>query len=197
MRNLSLYFCLLLCLTALELSAQIGDPARADSASLQEQFDEMLRVSNRFQEFKVVRQPFLEAFMRNVNDSISEYTTEINQLQATIATQANKIQEQTSSITERENSIASLENEKESINLLGVALDKDTYTTIMWSTIGVLFLGLLFALARMRYAAGNAREATAKAEKLSDELETSKRRRLEIEQSLRRQLQDEINRRNA
>lgn len=193
-----IYFTLaliLFCLSSNTLQAQIGNPARADSVALQEQFDDMLEVSNRFQTYKVVQEPFLRAFMSNVSDSISIYTEEIGNLNATIATQAGKIQEQATNITERDGTISTLENEKESINLLGIPLSKSTYTTTMYVTLGVLLAALLLALGRMRYAAGTANEANQKVAKLSEELETSKRRRLEIEQNLRRQLQDEINKR--
>lgn len=193
-----IYFTLaliLFCLSSNTLQAQIGNPARADSVALQEQFDDMLEVSNRFQTYKVVQEPFLRAFMSNVSDSISIYTEEIGNLNATIATQAGKIQEQATNITERDGTISTLENEKESISLLGIPLSKSTYTKTMYVTLGVLLAALLLALGRMRYAAGTANEANQKVAKLSEELETSKRRRLEIEQNLRRQLQDEINKR--
>ena len=193
--------CLLVSLFSLPIAAQIGDPDRADGVSLQEQFDEMLRVSNRFTErsttFKVVRQPFLESFMNNVNDSISIYTEEIADLKSTITTQASKVQEQTSDITERDNTIATLQGEKQSMTFLGVQIDKTLYGTIVWSIIGILLAAFLFAMVRMRYAASSAKEANVKAAKLEEELDQSKRRRLEVEQSLRRQLQDEINKRNA
>lgn len=193
--------CLLVSLFSLPIAAQIGDPDRADGVSLQEQFDEMLRVSNRFTErsttFKVVRQPFLESFMNNVNDSISIYTEEIADLKSTITTQASKVQEQTSDITERDNTIATLQGEKQSMTFLGAQIDKTLYGTIVWSIIGILLAAFLFAMVRMRYAASSAKEANVKAAKLEEELDQSKRRRLEVEQSLRRQLQDEINKRNA
>ena len=191
-----IYCCLFILLSTGSVAAQIGDPARADTATLRGQFDEMLRVSNRFQTYKVVREPFLQAFMTNVQDSISTYTSEISELNATISAQASKVQEQTSSIAERDAAITALEGDKESINLLGMPLPKDTYSKIMWTTILVLFAGLVLALFRMRYATGTANEANEKAAKLAEELETSKRRRLEVEQNLRRQLQDELNRRN-
>ena len=193
MRTYLLSLCVLVCLAFSPLTAQVGNPARADSVALQDQFDAMLRVSNHFQDYKVVKRPFLEAFMANVSDSIRIYTEEIDQLNATIGTQASKIQEQTTDITERDQSITALEEEKGSMNLLGMSLPKETYSTIMFATIGVLLLGLLVALARMRMASSTATEANQKVAKLSEELETSRRRRLEVEQNLRRQLQDELN----
>lgn len=192
-------FFVTLCLLTISLStsAQAGNPGQADSASLQQQFDEMLRVSNRYQKFKVVRQDFLNNFIANVNDSIQGYTTEIGNLQATIATQGKKIEDQATAITEKEGTISSLNEEKDSISLLGMNITKGVYNTILWSVIIGLLALLFFALARMRLAVSGHREINTHKEKLSVELEKSKKERLKIEQELRRKLQDEINKRTS
>lgn len=177
------------------VSAQPGNPAKADTATLRTQFEAMLKASNRYQTFKVVRQNYLDAFMNNVSDSISGYTNEMSALQQTISTQKSTIDEQAAAIGEREASIKSLSDEKDSISLLGVPLSKAVYGVILWSIIGVLFAGLLFALGRMRMAIGASKEARLLNEKVSAELEASRKSRLKVEQDLRRQLQDERNKR--
>lgn len=179
------------------LSAQAGNPAQADeSTSLQAQFDDMVRVSNRYQQFKVVRQDFLNAFMGNVSDSIKVYTEEIGTLQGTISAQAEKIDKLTQDVKDRDGNVASLTAEKDSMNLLGIPLGKGTYATIMWSIILGLLALLAFAFLRMRVAISSASDAKSTSDKLSEDLEKSKKRRLEVEQTLRRQLQDEINKRS-
>ncbi|MEM1357142.1 MAG: hypothetical protein AAGF89_03040 [Bacteroidota bacterium] len=192
-------FFVTLCFLTISLSAyaQTGNPSQADSASLQQQFDEMLRVSNRYQQFKVVRQEFLNNFIANVNDSIQGYTSEIANLEGTISAQGKKIEEQTTAITEKEGTISSLNDEKDSISLLGMSITKGAYNTILWSVIIGLLALLFFALARMRLAVGAHREVNAHKEKLATELEKSKKERLKIEQELRRKLQDEINKRTS
>jgi len=177
------------------VSAQAGNPAKADSSSLQQQFDEMLRVSNRFQAFKVVRQNFLQAFMVNVADSISNYTTEIGTLNSTIANQATRLEEQEATIEEKDLEISQLNDEKDGVSLLGIQLSKTTYNLIMWSAIIGLLALLLLALGRMRLAVSSANESGGHNAKLTEELEKARKRRLEVEQNLRRQLQDEINKR--
>ena len=175
------------------LAAQPGNPAQADTAALKQQFDDMLKASNRYQTFKVVRQNFLNAFMSNVSDSIVGYTREIGELKQTIATQKTKIEEQATTISEREANIGELTDEKDSISLLGVPLSKTMYSLILWSAIGVLLVGLLLALARMRVAVASSKEARLANEKVTAELEASRKSRLKVEQNLRRQLQDERN----
>lgn len=164
--------------------------------SLQKQFDEMLRVSNRFQAFKVVKQDFLNAFIVNVNDSISAYTGEIKALKETITTQDQRINEQAVTIEAKDVEILALNEEKDGISLLGISLSKATYSLIMWSAIIGLLALLLLALARMRVAVSASNESGALNTKLTDELEKARKRRLEVEQNLRRELQDEINKRS-
>lgn len=175
--------------------AQRGNPATADTVSLQGQFDEMLRVSSKYQIYKTVRQDFLDAFMANVSDSISAYTEEISQLEGRISDQEAKISDQQKSIDERQGQITSLTDEKDSISLLGMQLSKATYSLVLWSAIIALLAMLLFAIARMRIAVGSAREARQDFQQVNEDLEKSRKNRLEVEQKLRRQLQDEINKR--
>lgn len=186
---------LLLFLTQL-LSAQPGNPAQADTASLRVQYDQMLDASNRFQRFKVVRQDFLGAFIANVSDSLLGYTEEIGSLKATISDQKAKIDEQVTTIGERDANITELSEEKDSISLLGLSLSKAMYNIIMWSAIIGLLAALLFTIARMRFAVSTSREARLANEKTTAELEKSRKNRLEVEQKLRRQLQDERNKRS-
>ena len=188
---------LILFLFSTPIFAQPGNPAQADSSSLQKQFDEMIRVSNRYQSFKVVRHGFLNAFMTNVSDSIRIYTAEIEDLKSTIAEQKATIESQGAEIATRDGEITSLTGEKDSINFLGMPLTKSMYNVILWSLIGLLVFLLLFALARMRIALTTSKEARLAREKTAEELEKSRKSRLEVEQTLRRQLQDERNKREG
>ncbi|MEL7162842.1 MAG: hypothetical protein AAFN92_18940, partial [Bacteroidota bacterium] len=163
------FFALCLLLSAAHLNAQPGNPAQADTASLRGQFDAMLKASNRYQQFKVVRQDFLNAYIANVSDSIRGYTDKIGDLQQTIDAQAQKLTAQTETIAARDGEISGLNEEKDGISLLGLQLTKTTYNLIMWSVIIGLLAGLLFALARMRLAVASHREVRVHKEKLASE----------------------------
>ena len=173
-----------------------GNPAGAVEAPLQQQFDEMLDASNRYQDFKVVRREFLDAFMSNVSDSISGYTERISQLESDVAGLENQIEERSTEVSDRDETIANLNNERDSVSLLGMQLSKGTYSLIMWSLVIGLLIALLVALGSTRIAAANNTELKRERDKLAGELEQSRKSRLTVEQELRRQLQDEINRRN-
>lgn len=194
MRILLLGLLTVLTFSTANLNAQAGNPARAsDTTSLQQQYDDMLRVSNRYQQFRVVRQDFLNAFIKNVGDSIQNYTNEIGQLNGTIGSQRTQIEDLTADVKERDGNISSLTDEKDSMSLLGMSLSKATYATIMWAAIFGLLALCVFAFLRMKVALSGARDARENSDQLSNELAKAKKRRLEVEQDLGRKLQDEIN----
>ena len=180
------------------VSAQRGNPAQAsDSTSLQEQFELMLKVSYRYKQSKTVNEGFLNAFMANVGDSINIYTKEIGSLNSTITSQSDKIDQLTEEVKVRDGNILGLTHEKDNISLLGIPLSKATYATIMWSAIFGLLALLIFALLRMRLAISGSNEARDTSVQLSEDLDKAKKRRLEIEQNLRRELRDERNKRKG
>lgn len=186
---------ILFLLVTSDLGAQPGNPATADTASLRVQFDDMVRVSNRYQQFRVVRRSFLNAFIANVSDTISGYTSEIAELKRTIATQNSRIEEQAGEIEVRDQDIVALQEDKESISLLGLDLTKTTYSLIMWALVIGLLAALVLALGSTRVAVSDSSGLKRERDKLSEELEQSRKSRLKVEQDLRRRLQDELNRR--
>lgn len=195
MRHFLFSLLALLAFSVTELSAQAGNPANAsDTTTLQQQFDDMLRVSNRYQKFRVVNQVFLTAFIGNVNDSISVYTHQIGDLNQTITAQAVKIEGLAKNVSDRDAKIQALTEEKDSMNLLGMPLSKMTYSTIMWSAIFGLLALLALLFLRMQVALSGANEARNTNSQLSEDLAKAKKRCLEVEQDLGRKLQDEINR---
>ncbi len=194
MRRFFYLVILLLCTTSL-FAQRRGNPALAGNSTLQLQFDTMLDVSNRYQEFKVVRQLYLEEFMNNVNDSISGYTQRISQLEGEKAVLQSQIDATSSEVGDRDAAIADLKAERDSVSLLGMQLDKGTYSLIMWSLVIGLLIALLVALGSTRVAARNNSELKRERDKLAEELDQSRKSRLTVEQELRRQLQDEINKR--
>ena len=193
---------LLLCLCTCLLPAQKrGNPALSEDTPLQLQYDTMLDVSNRYREgpaeFKVVRRAYLDAFMTNVSDSISTYTQRIGQLQGEKSALQGRIDATASEVSDRDARIAELNTSNNSVSLLGMSLAKGTYSLVMWTLVIGLLIGLLVALASTRVVAASQKDLTRERDKLSEELEQSRKSRLTVEQDLRRQLQNEINRRHS
>lgn len=175
-----------------------GNPALAEGVELRLQYDTMMDVSNSYREgrtdFKVVRHNYLDAFVANVSDSIVTYTERIENLEEEQRALQADIDENASQVAERDETIEQLTQENDNVSLLGVQMSRSTYGLIMWALVVGLLVALLVAIGSTRVAAANSAELERERDKLTKELEQSRKRRLSVEQDLRRQLQDVRNR---
>lgn len=192
----SLCFLLFFCFyVSLNLSAQAGNPAQAGDKSLETQFKELVDNSNRYQKFRVVPYEWLMSFQGNLKDTVASELEMVSDLQTEISQQAATIKKQETTIVAKDEEIAALTSEKDGIALLGTQMSKATYSTILWGLIGALLAGMLFFMARGRYAVTSSNSLEKANSELTDELDQSRKQRLKVEQDLRRKLQDEINKR--
>lgn len=174
-----------------------GNPAGTADLSLPAQFDNMVDESNNYQSFKVVQRARLAAFKANLADSLDSRDKQEADLRTTIEQLEEEVAGQKAQLTERDASITELTEEKDGISFLGANMSKGFYNTLVWGLAAILLAGMLFFLARSRYAVSVSKDMEESNTDLIAELEKSKRRRLEVEQDLRRKLLDERNKRNG
>ena len=82
---------------------------------------------------------------------------------------------------------------KNSISFLGIQLNKSTYTITVWSIILLLIIALFYFIYQYKNSFSILSEAKSNLSETEEELTIYKKKSLEREQKLRRQLQDEIN----
>lgn len=189
-------FAFCLCLLAPLNGQKKGNPAGATDQNLTEQFDNMVAKSNRYQQYRVVPTEWLNAFKSNFQDSLNTAAQRAESLQSKIDEQASRIDAQDETLATRQAEIEQLNKEKNGISLFGSIVSKTTYNAVVWGLVAALLAGLLFFMGRGRYSVARAREMESSNAELTQELERVKKRRLEVEQELRRKLQDEINKNN-
>ena len=148
-------------------------------------------------DFKIIRRSNLDIIRKNISDSLSSYKREIAKLQ-------NLSSNSTGTIKSLQDSIASLESQlhderkkTDSIGFLGVDFNKGTYHSMVWAIIAILGIILLIVLASFRKARIDAVEHKATAEEVQNELQAVKKKAMEKEQQLKRQLLDEQLKRNS
>jgi len=140
----------------------------------------------------IVKTDFLN-FQKSVLDSVTS-------LRKTITDKNTIINQQKTSVTELEGKITSLEEnlndavaKEDSINFLGAPVSKTTYNSILWSIIGILTLGMAFFIYKFKSNIGTTKEAKRSLAETEDEFEKFRKKSIEKEQKLRRQLHDEVN----
>lgn len=161
--------------------------------TIENQFTKIYRLSNNWQEYKMIKRTHFTSFQKNILDSIST-------IKKDIVTKQLKIDEQLKNATLLKNEIITLKDslatsikKEDAFSFLGTFLDKNTYNTILWSIICALLAGLAFFIFKFKSSYFVIKETKNALTDVEDELEQYKRNAIDKEQKLRRQLQDEIN----
>ncbi|PKR81592.1 hypothetical protein CW751_03445 [Brumimicrobium salinarum] len=168
-----------------------------EQTSITDQFEKVIESSNSYQNFKVIKKTDMNTLQKNVVDSINLLESKINKDKTTIEEQKAAIAERSSTIQSLETELNETRKKVESIEVLGIQTHKTAYNSIMWSIIIVLFL--LAVILFLVFKKGNNRTKLAKSKLLEteNELQEVRKKALEKEQILRRELQDEINKNSS
>jgi len=169
------------------------DKLSLNEGTIDNQFEYVIRRSNNYQEFKVVKKTWLYELKAHTIDSLNAVHKELSDSQATINSQANEISQLKTELTTTKTNLENTINEKDSMALFGLQMSKGGYNVLMWTIIAALLaLFLLFV-----YKFKNSNTITKQAKKAlletEEEYEEYRRNSLEREQKVRRQLQDELN----
>lgn len=168
-----------------------------DKGSIDSQFDYIYKKSGNYRSegkrYEVVRIISLDKLRKNVTDSINGQIKNAAALKSTIAAHESTISTLNKKLEETTNNLTGVTEEKDNMSFLGLSVSKGAYNTILWSIIlGLLGLMLLFMF-RFRRSNILTQEAKSSLSELEEEYEDHRRRALEREQKVNRQLQDELN----
>lgn len=156
------------------------------------QFQVLLAQSKSFDaDFKVIRKSNIEIIQKNVSDSISKYTKEIAKLKDTKSSTIANVTSLKDSLDNAQAELAVERKKTDSISFLGIDFGKGLYHSIVWAIIGVLALILIIIAASFRKAKVDAVEHKKTAEEALQDFQVFKKKAMETEQKLKRQLLDE------
>lgn len=181
-----------LCLSSLIVFSSFCQEKK-DTLSIKQQFDKIYRISTSYQEYKVIKKSRYLGLQNKVQDSINALKQDINTKNSTISSQKDSLAASKNTISNLTASLATTTAEKDSISLFGIPLSKSGYNILVWSIIIGLLAGLLFFIYKFKSSNIGTVAAKNDLQELEEEFATHKKKSLEKEQKLRRQLQDEIN----
>ena len=169
--------------------------AQVDSLpnTIENQFTKIYRLSNNWQDYKMIKRSEFVSFQKNILDSVVNLKKDIVTKQLRIENHSkstNALKEEIKSL--KENLSLSIEKE-DAISLLGMSLKKGTYNSILWGIISLLLIALSFFIFKFSNSYVVTKEAKDSLTDVENEFEQYKKKSIEKEQKLRRQLQDEIN----
>lgn len=161
--------------------------------TLNGQFNEIYKTSNSYQTYKVIsKNKFLE-LNQNVLDSLKELKNSIVEKNKQLSEKGNTIKTTQENLTSIQIALHKAKEKENSISLFGLQLNKLTYNLILWSIILGLLLALLYYIFRFNRSNILTKKAQSSLLDVEHEFDKHRKKFLEREQKLRRQLQDEIN----
>ncbi|CAL2087685.1 hypothetical protein [Tenacibaculum sp. 190524A05c] len=161
--------------------------------TVENQFIKAYGKASNWREYKMITRPDFQTLQKNIVDSVIS-------LKKNISTKQLKINEQEKSILALNEKIETLSNnlnssiDKENkINFIGIGMTKNSYNLLLWSIITVLAITTVFFILRFKNSNSLTKAAKTNLAEIEEEFELHRKKSLEKEQKLRRQLQDEIN----
>lgn len=167
------------------------------SGTIDSQFIYLNRISRNHEGFKLIRPANLATVRQNVADSLTAQRNRIYETEEQLAVLMQELNGQRDSLRQEREAVQRLTKEIDYITFLGMDLKKSTYHLIVWTVI--LLLAVILFVSLIRFQRGNAvsKQAREALDELQAQLDQHRKKSLEKEQKLKRQLQDEINKRNG
>lgn len=174
------------------LSSLSQETVKEDN-SMKGQFDKIYRISTTYQTYKVIGKDRFQKLKENVLDSLVKSKKTISEKESLLKTERANIQKLNTDLTKTKLDLNTALEKENSISLFGIQLNKITYNLILWFIIISLGLALSFFVFKFSRSNILTNKAQDNLQDVEQEFESHKKKAIEREQKLRRQLQDEIN----
>jgi hypothetical protein len=187
----------ILLLLALSCSLAYSQPVQKavedNNLNLNERYKEMKSTAQTFKDYKVIKEVVLDKVWKITADSIAkkegqlaDAEKEINALKDELTAVRNSMQSQQASMEE-------VIYDSTHISVLGVPFSKAVFILLSAAVIGGLALVLSIAFARVKIANSLVKEKTLIADSMTHEFEDFKKKSMEKQTKLSRELQNERN----
>lgn len=163
-----------------------------DKGTIKSQFDYMIKRSNNWQDYEVIKNPVIRKFGSNVQDSLISFRTKLKDSKTLVNNQNTEITKLKDDMKSLQSQLDATVKSKDSMKFLGVELPKGTYNTIMWAIIFVSLI--LAAICFLLFKRSNSVTVETKntLKEVREEFDMHRKNALVREQKLARKLQDEV-----
>ncbi|NMH89471.1 tRNA (guanine-N1)-methyltransferase [Flavivirga algicola] len=169
------------------------DNLSLNSGTIDSQFEFVIRRSNKYQDYKVVKNHWLFKLKANTLDSLGAVHKNLADTQLIVKKQGKEISDLKSNLNNTQLDLDKTNSEKNNMALFGMQMSKTSYNVLMWSIIAGLLALLLLFIYKFKNSNAVTKEAKHALAEIEEEFDEHRKIALEREQKVRRQLQDEIN----
>lgn len=195
----------LVCLLVSSLAmAQEQEPQKPASTpmlegnyTLDDRFSLVKAKSQSFQDYKVIKEFVLEGFWKITKDSVNKGKANLREAKSKIAQLESEVQLAKDNLKQKEASIEGITYDSTHISVIGIPFTKGAFIVLVTVVVVGLVLALLALLGALRFTRSSMKERALTVDLLTKEFDEYKKKALDKETKILRQLQDERNRYHA
>ena len=182
------------CLSTIQFAnGQASEALNQNNQNLKERFSLMKAKSQTYQDYKVIKEVVLDGVWKIVQDSIKAKETVLHNMKADIKRLKEEVNQINLKLKEKEQSMADVDYASTHINALGISFQKKSFLALVIVMVCVLLLMLGLIIGRLKLIHFSMKEKTDSLDIISKEYEEYKRKALDKQSKLSRELQDERN----
>lgn len=163
------------------------------SLTLEARYKEMKSASQTFKDYKVIKESVLDKVWKVTTDSIKEKEKQLADAKKEIEGLQEQVSTTRKSMEAQEASIKDVVYDSTHISVLGIPFAKSLFILLTAAMLGGLGFLLSLAFARVKIANGLVKEKTLIADSIAHEFEDFKKKSMEKNTKLSRELQNERN----
>jgi len=184
----------ILIIVAIFMSVLINAQDTIETAkTIESQFDNLYKKSSSYQDYKVIRKELFQSLKLQTLDSIGLYKKLLSEETALLQIEKQKLNSLKAQESDTKTALKNAIQNENTISLFGSPISKTNYNLFLWSLILMLFFSLLYFIFKYKNNIFLTNAAKKQLIEVEEELANQRKKALEREQKLRRQLQDEIN----
>lgn len=192
---MKLLITLILLAQTLVLGAQPAAKAIEDKdLNLKDRYQVMKSGSQTYEDYKVIKEFILEGFWKITMDSVQKQQASITDLNNRISTLEGELLASQNNIKEQQASVEGIVYDSKHISVIGIPFGKGAFLILTAIIVGGLVVMLVIIMGRMKIAHGAMKEKELIAHTLTQEFDEYKKKALEKQSKLSRELQNERNR---
>lgn len=176
----------------LHLHAQTSDiNSILDTLVIEDQFDYIFKRSSRYEQYKVIREVWLNQFMENLEDTVNGLRSDINELESTVNSKDQQISNLENQLASTQGDLEESIKERNSFDVFGLKIDKVAYNIIMWIIVAALIFILVVVFLLYKRSHAVTRDNIQKYETLQSEYDEFRNNaRLKMEKVKREHLNE-------
>jgi hypothetical protein len=186
---------LLICLFVIfgSFAQTAADALNSDNQTLRERYLLMKTKSQNYQEYKVIKENILDGMWKIVQDSVTAKQATIRKSQAEISQLRAELSKNMETLKAKEDSMKDIVHASTHIQVLGISFDKGFFAAMVGIILLLAGLGIAAVVYSMKVLRKNLTEKEELANSISAEYEDYKRKAMDKQTKLSRELQNERN----